>query len=119
MQRLGEINAFKHHNLRLHGADIATRRGWTGVPNFILESDHISTSVKLTYDMLLKNAREMDECFPVQGRLVMELLGEKITEMKISDLAEDLLPLFEQRFFIEAWLEGFRENFSTYVRNYL
>jgi len=49
----------------------------------------------------------------------MEILGHKIAEMKIADLAEDLLPLFEQRSFIEAWLEGFRENFREYAKNYL
>jgi hypothetical protein len=38
--------------------------------------------------------------------------------MKISDLAEDLLPLFEQRSFIEAWLEGFKENFFEYLQSY-
>jgi predicted nucleotidyltransferase component of viral defense system len=48
----------------------------------------------------------------------MELLGEKIVEMKIPDLAVDLLPLFEQRAFIDAWLEGFKENFREYVKNY-
>jgi hypothetical protein len=48
----------------------------------------------------------------------MELLAEKIAEMKVTNLAEDLLPLFEQRSFIEAWLEGFQENFKEYVKNY-
>lgn len=52
-------------------------------------------------------------------RSAMELLGEKIAKMKISDLAEDLLPLFERRSFIEAWLEGFQENFREYVKIYL
>ncbi|NTW44741.1 MAG: nucleotidyl transferase AbiEii/AbiGii toxin family protein [Anaerolineaceae bacterium] len=52
-------------------------------------------------------------------RSAMELLGEKIAKMKISDLAEDLLPLFERRSFIKAWLEGFQENFREYVKIYL
>jgi hypothetical protein len=55
---------------------------------------------------------------PYTVRSAMELLGEKIAEMKLSGLAEDLLPLFEQRSFIEAWLEGFKENFREYVKNY-
>jgi len=29
------------------------------------------------------------------------------------------LPLFEQRSFIEAWLEGFKENFREYKKKYL
>jgi len=64
MQRLGEIKTFKDRNLRLKGADIATQRGWTGVPNFILESKEISVGAKLTYAMFLKYAREKDECSP-------------------------------------------------------
>jgi hypothetical protein len=48
----------------------------------------------------------------------MDLLAEKIRELKTSDLAEDLLPLFEQRIFIEGWLEGFKDNFQEYLRSY-
>ena len=73
MQRLGEIRSFKDRNLRLKGADIATQRGWTGVPNFILESKEISVGAKLTYAMLLKYARELDDCFPGQDRLAKDL----------------------------------------------
>jgi biotin operon repressor len=73
MQRLGETTAFKDRNLRVKGADIATMRGWTGVPNFILESGEISIGAKLTYAMLLKYARELDECFPGQDRLAEDM----------------------------------------------
>jgi biotin operon repressor len=73
MQRLGETDQFKDRNLRLKGADIATQRGWTGVPNFILESEKISIGAKLTYAMLLKYARELDECFPRQDRLAADM----------------------------------------------
>jgi len=64
-------------------------------------------------EKLTKDGRQ-----PYTVRSAMEFLGEKISDMKISDLAEDLLPLFEQRSFIEAWLEGFKENFREYVKNY-
>ena len=73
MHRLGESQAFKDRNLRLRGADIATQRGWTGVPNFILESNRISVGAKLTYAMLLKYARDLDECFPGQQRLAEDI----------------------------------------------
>lgn len=73
MQRLGETNHFKDRNLRLKGADIATQRGWTGVPNFILESNEISVGAKLIYSMLLKYARELDDCFPGQQRLADDI----------------------------------------------
>ena len=56
MKRIGETTTFKDRNLKLQGADIATRRDWTGVPNFILESDQISIGAKLTYAILLNHA---------------------------------------------------------------
>jgi predicted nucleotidyltransferase component of viral defense system len=80
------------------------------------------------YDLLWfmqQNIRPLEEKLANDGRQsytiqsAMELLGEKIAEMKLSDLAEDLLPLFEQRSFIEAWLEGFKENYREYEKNYL
>ena len=52
-------------------------------------------------------------------RSAMQMLDEKIADMRIPDLAEDLLPLFEQRSFIEAWLDGFHENFENAVGFYL
>jgi biotin operon repressor len=73
MQRLGETQRFQDRNLILRGADIATQRGWTGVPNFILESREVSVGAKLTYAMLLKYARELDQCFPGQDRLADDL----------------------------------------------
>jgi len=73
MLKIGETKAFHDRNLFVRGADIATQRGWTGVPNFILENDIISIGAKLTYAMLLKYAREMDECFPGQDRLAKDI----------------------------------------------
>lgn len=73
MQLLANTQAFQDRNLIVQGADIATLRGWTGVPNFILESKEISVGAKLTYAMLLKYAREMNECFPGQDRLAADM----------------------------------------------
>ena len=73
IQRIGDTRAFRDRNLLLRGADIATQRGWTGVPNFILESKQISIGAKLTCAMLLKYSREMDECFPGQERLAKDM----------------------------------------------
>ena len=87
MQRLGEIKSFKDRNLRLKGADIATQRGWTGVPNFILESKEISVGAKLTYAMLLKYARELDECFPGQDRLAKDM---GTTRQSVNTYIKDL-----------------------------
>jgi len=89
MRRVGETSTFKDRNLRLQGADIATQRGWTGVPNFILESKEISIGAKLTYAMLLKYAREMDECFPGQERLAKDMgNGARSVVRYIAELEE-------------------------------
>ncbi|MGJ3237392.1 MAG: helix-turn-helix domain-containing protein [Anaerolineae bacterium] len=69
MEHISYTKVFRDRNLIVKGADAATRSGWTGVPNFILESDKLSPGAKLTYAMLLKYAREEDECFPGQKRL--------------------------------------------------
>lgn len=55
---------------------------------------------------------------PYSTQSALEIIAEKIADMKISALAEDLIPLFEQRSFIDAWLEGFKENFFTYLQYY-
>lgn len=90
MRRIGDTKAFKDRNLRLNGADIATQRGWTGVPNFILESKEISVGAKLVYAMLLKYAREMDECFPGQDRLAKDMgNGERSVPLGIQNVAAD------------------------------
>ena len=64
-----------------------------------------------------KLAKDGRQSYTIQS--AMESLGKKITEIKLADLAEDLLPLFEQRSFIEAWLEGFKDNFREYQKTYL
>lgn len=98
MQRLRETNAFKDRNLRLKGADIATQRGWTGVPNFILESKDISVGAKLIYAMLLKYAREMDECFPGQDRLAKDIgNGERSVRRWLKELQQVGLVTIKQR----------------------
>ena len=73
MQRLGSSQVFRERSLIVQGADMATLKGWTGVPNFILESKEISVGAKLTYAMMLKYAREEDECFPGQARLAEDM----------------------------------------------
>jgi transcription initiation factor IIE alpha subunit len=98
MQRLGETKAFKDRNLRLSGADVATQRGWTGVPNFILESKEISAGAKLTYAMLLKYARELDECFPGQDRLAKDMgNGERSVRRWLQELEAIGLISIQQR----------------------
>ena len=53
------------------------------------------------------------------AKSAFEELEGRVASLSISDLAADLLPLFEQRTFIEGWLEGFKENFGEYVKRYM
>lgn len=94
MQRLADTPAFRERSLIVKGADLATRRGWTGVPNFILERKDISPAAKLTYAMLLKYAREQDECFPGQQRLAEDVgasrqsVNSYLQELSKADLVD-------------------------------
>ena len=53
--------------------DLVTRYGFTQVPNFILTNKTLSVGAKLYYAMLLKYAREKDECFPGQRTLAEDM----------------------------------------------
>lgn len=66
----------------------------------------------------LEKKLAIDGLQPYTIQSAMQRLGEKIKALNLSDLADDLLPLFEQGIFIEAWLEGFKENFWAYMKNY-
>ncbi len=52
-------------------------------------------------------------------RSAMQALRDKVQSLRISDLASDLIPLFESRVYIEAWLQGFHANFERFVQPYL
>jgi DNA-binding transcriptional ArsR family regulator len=98
MQRLSETAAFKDRNLFLNGADIATQQGWTGVPNFILESQHLSVGAKLVYAMLLKYARDLHECFPGQQRLAKDIgSSDRSVRSWLKELEEAGLVSIKQR----------------------
>ncbi len=80
------------------------------------------------YDLLWlmqKNIRPLEEKLSREGNQpyttasAMQALIEKVRGIRTADLAVDLLPLFEQRVFIESWLEGFHQNFLELARGYL
>jgi predicted nucleotidyltransferase component of viral defense system len=79
------------------------------------------------YDLLWfmqQKVQPLEDKLTVDGRQpytvqsAMKELDGKVAGLRISDLAEDLLPLFEQRSFIIAWLEGFKDNYRDFRRNY-
>ena len=71
MQSIGEI--LREKNIILRGADILSVKGFTQVPNHVLEGEKISPGAKLTYAMLLKYAWQNDFCFPGQDRLAKDM----------------------------------------------
>ncbi len=64
-----------------------------------------------------KLARDGGQAYTTRSALLA--LQEKITQIKKHDLAVDLLPMFESRPFIEAWLETFHETFQRLATGYL
>ena len=68
---IGDI--LKERNIEIVGADLATRHGFTQVPNFILTKNDISVGAKLAYAMLLKYAWDNGACFPGQVKLAQDM----------------------------------------------
>jgi Helix-turn-helix domain len=66
-------NILRERNIEIIGADLATRHGFTQVPNFILTKSDISVGAKLSYAMLLKYAWDNDACFPGQAKLAVDM----------------------------------------------
>ncbi|MBM3150899.1 MAG: nucleotidyl transferase AbiEii/AbiGii toxin family protein [Chloroflexi bacterium] len=69
--------------------------------------------VKPLEEKLARDGRQ-----PYTTKSAMAALQEKVSRIRRADLAPDLLPMFESRVFIEAWLEGFQENFAEYAKYY-
>jgi hypothetical protein len=61
---------------------------------------------------------EYDGTQPYDVKSAMLALQGKIEQIRPRDLSIDLLPLFEQRTFIEAWIDSFHENFNRLLRYY-
>ena len=87
MQRLGDL--IKDRNIILKGADAATARGFTQVPNFILTNKELSVGAKLAYAMLLKYAWTDDACFPGQQKLADDMgSGERSVRTYLKELED-------------------------------
>lgn len=88
MQAISEIIEQKR-NIILQGADALSSRGYTQVPNHVLENAQISPGAKLTYAMLLKYAWQNDFCFPGQARLGKEMgVNERSVRTYMKELKE-------------------------------
>ena len=91
-RHIGDI--LKERNIEIVGADLATRHGFTQVPNFILTKKDISVGAKLAYAMLLKYAWNNDACFPGQVKLAEDMgatdrsVRTYLKELESADLLE-------------------------------
>src|SRR6202142_1700103 len=91
-RHIGDI--LKDNNIEIVGADLATRHGFTQVPNFILTNKDISVGAKLAYAMLLKYAWSNDACFPGQVTLANDMgstdrsVRTYLKELEAADLLE-------------------------------
>ena len=75
------------HTIILQGADILSQKGFTQVPNHVLESSQISPGAKLAYTMLLKYAWQDDSCFPGQERLAEDM---GVTDRSVRTYIQEL-----------------------------
>ncbi len=85
--KLASIAQLIEQNIVLHGADILTARGFTQVPNHVLESSVLSPGAKLAYAMLLKYAWQHDYCFPGQARLAKDM---GVTDRSVRTYLQEL-----------------------------
>lgn len=93
---IGDI--LKERNIEIVGADLATRHGFTQVPNFILTKSDISVGAKLAYAMLLKYAWGDDACFPGQTKLAQDMgSGERSVRRYLEELEKAALLEIVQR----------------------
>src|SRR5215467_11402179 len=93
--KLTSIGEVIERNIVLRGADILSARGFTQVPNHVLDSGKLSPGAKLTYAMLLKYAWQNDYCFPGQERLAKDMgLSDRSVRTHLKSLeAGDLLTI--------------------------
>jgi hypothetical protein len=102
-RRTGKLTSIQEllksrEDIVIRGADALTVRGYTQVPNAILEHPNISPGAKLTYAMLLRYAWQADHCFPGQERLAKDVgAGERSIRTYLKELETGGLVEIHQR----------------------
>jgi len=86
-------------NIVLEGADLVTAKGFTMVPNHILESPRVSAHARFAYAILLKYAWEKDYCYPGQATMAKDM---GVTERSVRTYLQEL----EKAGFIEIKQKG-------------
>lgn len=92
MQSIGEALSNPERSIRFDGGDILTRKGFTLVPNFLLNNSHLSAGAKLTYVMLLKYAWYENFCFPGQDQLASDMgVSRRYAQTCLKELEQSKL----------------------------
>lgn len=87
MKPIDEVLA--EQTIRLKNADGLSHRGFTQIPNAILENPLISAGAKLTYVMLLRYAFHKGSCFPGQDRLAEDMgISRQSANKLIQELSQ-------------------------------
>ena len=82
----------------LKGADALSTRGFTQVPNHVLESTKVSPGAKLAYAMLLKYAWNNNYCFPGQDRLAKDMgSGKRSVVRYMQELEKESFVTIKRR----------------------
>ena len=88
----------KDRTIILRGADAATEKGFTQVPNFLLKSKKLSSGDKMAFAMLLSYAWQNDYCFPGQERLAEDLgLSDRSVRTLLKSLETNGFIVIRQR----------------------
>ena len=88
----------RQNTIRIVGADPMSKRGFTQVPNFILENDKLSVGAKMTYAMMLRYAWAKDHCFPGQKKLAADAgMGVRSVVRHIKELEETGFIIIKRR----------------------
>ena len=88
MKHIGELAKKSGQDIIINSRDPVLQKGFTQIPNFILEDSTIDPGAKLVYVLLLKYAWEKDKVFPGQDRLAADAglsrssVSEKIQKLK-------------------------------------
>lgn len=89
---------YREKTIKLVGFDPMVSRGFTQVPNIILQNPDLSIGAKITYAMMLKYAWSKDFCFPGQETLAKDLgAGERSVRRYIKELEDSGFITVKQR----------------------
>ncbi len=96
--------------------------------SFLVGKTSIAIKGRDFYDLLwfmqkrihpLEQKLESDGAKSYSVQSAMLAIQEKVKKIRPSDLEIDLLPLFEQRIFIETWIASFHANFDEFLQRYV